>query len=63
MNEFDTFINVIALKHILSLVVGSYGTRGGIATPLYAFKSICDSRLPFRLPPKPLAVGIALIWI
>lgn len=56
-----TFINVIALKHILSLFVGSYGMRGGIGTPLYAFKSICDKRLPFRFPFNPFNVGVAFI--
>lgn len=56
-----TFMNVIALKHILSFVVGSYGMRGGIETPLYALKSICDKRLPLRLPFTPFADGIAFI--
>lgn len=59
--ENPTFMNVIALKHILSLVVGSYGIRGGIETPLYAFKSICDKRLPLRLPFMPFTDGIAFI--
>lgn len=54
-------MNVIALKHILSFVVGSYGMRGGIETPLYALKSICDKRLPLRLPFTPFADGIAFI--
>lgn len=54
-----TFIKVIALKHILSLFVGSYGMRGGITTPLYAFKSTCDKRFPLRLPFTPFTDGIA----
>lgn len=58
-----TFMNVMALKHILSLTVASYGMRGGIAIPLHTNASVCDNRLPFRFPFKPFTVGLALIWI
>lgn len=58
-----TFMNVIALKHILSLTVGSYGIFGGIVTPLYALNSICDRRFALRLPFTPFTDGIAFIWI
>lgn len=56
-------MNVIALKHILSLTVASYGIRGGIAIPLHTNASACDNRLPFRLPFKPFTEGLALICI
>lgn len=58
MSSINTFIKVIALKHILSLLVGSYGMRGGMTTPLYALISPWDKRFSFRFP---FTDGIALI--
>lgn len=54
---------MIALKHILSLTVGSYGTRGGILMPLNNIESVCDIRFAFRFPFDPFIDGVTFICI